>query len=225
MLAWFVLQSAPTSRSVRAGAEPRRQAAGLSGNRGAGGHHILGKGTIGKSRTGRTAGAPGPGERGLRLKGVTRRKFVKSVVVATAATSGAPTVAQSSNRVSGFDHVALPMQNTDAMLAFYRRLGFDVRENAAACSVYVGTQMINFHRPARWQDATFTLRAPKAQPPCGDLCFVWSGTPTELKAWLDGAGAGIVEGPVPRQGGRKAGASSVYIRDPDGNLLEFMIYS
>jgi len=41
---------------------------------------------------------------------------------------------------------------------------------------------------------------------------------------LDRASAKIIEGPVPRQGGRRAAASSVYVRDPDGNLLEFMIY-
>jgi catechol 2,3-dioxygenase-like lactoylglutathione lyase family enzyme len=46
-----------------------------------------------------------------------------------------------------------------------------------------------------------------------------------LKALLDQAGAEIIEGPVDRQGGRRAAASSVYVRDPDGNLLEFMIYS
>ena len=47
----------------------------------------------------------------------------------------------------------------------------------------------------------------------------------ELKAMLDRAGAKIIEGPVARQGGRRRAASSVYVRDPDGNLLEFMIYS
>jgi catechol 2,3-dioxygenase-like lactoylglutathione lyase family enzyme len=163
------------------------------------------------------------------MKTVSRRKFVRGVVTAAAAAGAGSSgrqvvVAQSSGRVSGFDHVALPMQNTDAMVAFYRGLGFDVRESAAAVSVYIGSQMINFHRPTRWQDATFTLRAPAAKPPCGDLCFVWDGTPAALKSWLDGAKAKVVEGPVPRQGGRKANASSVYIRDPDGNLLEFMIY-
>ena len=116
------------------------------------------------------------------------------------------------------------MQNTEAMLAFYRALGFEVRENRSACSVYVGGQMINFHRPALWQDATFTLRAPAAKPPCGDLCFVWDGTPTDLKAMLDRAGAKLIGGPVPRQGGSKKAGTSVYIRDPDGNLLEFIIY-
>jgi catechol 2,3-dioxygenase-like lactoylglutathione lyase family enzyme len=84
--------------------------------------------------------------------------------------------------------------------------------------------MINFHRPAHWQDKSFTLRAPAAKPPCGDLCFVWDGTPEALKGMLNKAGAKIIEGPVERQGGRKKTASSVYVRDPDGNLLEFMIY-
>lgn len=133
-------------------------------------------------------------------------------------------LAQQPGRVRGFDHVALPMQNIDAMLAFYRGLGFEVRENAVACSVYIGDQMINFHRPATWQRETFTLRAPAAKPPCGDLCFVWEGTPESLKAMLDHAAAKIEEGPVARQGGRQKAASSVYVRDPDGNLLEFMIY-
>jgi catechol 2,3-dioxygenase-like lactoylglutathione lyase family enzyme len=146
------------------------------------------------------------------------------VVAATASAGGSAALAQSSGRIRGFDHVALPMQNTEAMLAFYRGLGLPVNESAGACSVYIGDQMINFHRPNRWQDATFTLRAPAAKPPCGDLCVVWEGTPASLTAMLGRAGAKVVEGPVPRQGGRRAAASSVYVRDPDGNLLEFMIY-
>ena len=127
--------------------------------------------------------------------------------------------------MSGFDHVALPMQNTDAMLAFYRRLGFPMVETRSAVSVYVGAQMINFHRPALWQNAAFTLRAPGAKPPCGDLCFVWDGTAAALRAMLDRAAVKVEEGPVDRGGGRQKVGSSVYVRDPDGNLLEFIIYS
>ena len=138
--------------------------------------------------------------------------------------SGSPASGQTAGMIRGFDHVAVPMQNTDAMLAFYRGLGLQMNETPTAVSVYVGDQMINFHRPTLWQNATFTLRAPAAQPPCGDFCFVWDGTPASLKATLDRVGAKIVEGPVERRGGRRKTASSVYIRDPDGNLLEFMIY-
>ena len=154
-----------------------------------------------------------------------RRAFVKGMVAAGAAASSAALHAQDANRVSGFDHVAVPMQNTDAMVAFYRRLGFQLTENENAVSVYIGTQMINFHRPTRWQDPAFTLRAPAAKPPSGDFCFVWSGSAVELKTMLERAGVKIELGPVDRAGGRRKTGSSTYVRDPDGNLLEFMIYA
>ena len=154
-----------------------------------------------------------------------RRAFVKAVIAVSAAGSGATVRAQGANRVSGFDHVAVPMQNTDAMIGFYRRLGFQMTENDNAVSVYVGSQMINFHRPSRWQDRAFTLRAPAARPPCGDFCFVWDGTAASLKTLLETAGARIELGPVDRAGGRRKTGSSTYVRDPDGNLLEFMIYA
>jgi catechol 2,3-dioxygenase-like lactoylglutathione lyase family enzyme len=116
------------------------------------------------------------------------------------------------------------MEHTDAMVAFYRSLGLQVAEYPHVVSVYVGNQMINLHRPETWQRNEFALRALSATPPCGDLCFVWDGAPESLHARLEDTGATIVEGPVAREGGRRAAASSVYVRDPDGNLLEFMIY-
>ncbi len=158
-----------------------------------------------------------------------RRAFIKRAIAVGTLASAATTarvsdaVAQQGG-VRGFDHVALPMQNVDAMLAFYRALGFQVNEGPQVCSVHFGTNMINFHRPSMWQNATFTLRAPAAKPPCGDLCFVWDGTPVALKAMLDRIGAKVETGPVNRQGGRQTTGSSTYIRDPDQNLLEFIIY-
>ena len=77
--------------------------------------------------------------------------------------------------VLGFDHVALPMKNTDAMISFYRSLGLAVAEHRYLVQVHLGDQMINFHRPELWQ-GDFSLRAPEAQPPCGDLCLVWQGS-------------------------------------------------
>jgi catechol 2,3-dioxygenase-like lactoylglutathione lyase family enzyme len=126
--------------------------------------------------------------------------------------------------ISGIDHVSLPMRDTDTMVAFYRALGFAIAEHTAIVSVYAGAQMINFHRPALWPRPEFTLRAPAATPPCGDLCFVWSGTQDELHALLREVSAAVEEGPVTRNGGRRAEGTSVYTRDPDGNLLEFITY-
>ena len=124
-----------------------------------------------------------------------RRQLLRGVLAASS--GGAPLAAESPGRIRGFDHVALPIQNTEAMLGFYRGLGLSVTENANAVSVYIGDQMINFHRPALWQREAFTLRAPAARPPCGDLCFVWEGTPESLMAMLDRAGAKVIEGPMP----------------------------
>jgi len=125
--------------------------------------------------------------------------------------------------VVGFDHVALPLQDPQAMIAFYRALGLVVKENEYLVQVYIGNQMINFHRPEVWQ-REFSLRAPAAKPPCGDLCFVWDGPAGALARLLSEAGAEVEEGPVEREGGRQSVGSSVYVRDPDGNLLEFLTY-
>ena len=126
--------------------------------------------------------------------------------------------------IAGIDHVSLPLRDVEAMVRFYRALGFDVDEEKAIVCVHAGDQMINFHRPEVWTREKFTLRASAAVPPCGDLCFVWDGDTDALLATLSANHIVIEEGPVDRVGGRRAGASSVYVRDPDGNLLEFMIY-
>jgi catechol 2,3-dioxygenase-like lactoylglutathione lyase family enzyme len=125
--------------------------------------------------------------------------------------------------VLGFDHVALPMMNTEAMIAFYRLLGLPVAESPYLVQVYLGDQMINFHRPEVWL-GDVSLRTQAALSPCGDLCLVWEGSEESLAELLGRAEVEIIEGPVERQGGRRVAASSVYVRDPDGNLIGFITY-
>jgi len=162
-----------------------------------------------------------------------RRAFIRKVVTAGAAISAPGIIPErlvaSGPQVSGvgrLDHVAVPMRNEEEMIAFYRGLGFAVREGGQIVSVHFADQKINFHRPQLWQSGTFDLRAAAAEPPCGDFCWVWEGTAEQLTEALARAGAEVVtEGR--RQGGRDGGdamGDSVYIRDPDGNLLEFIRY-
>jgi catechol 2,3-dioxygenase-like lactoylglutathione lyase family enzyme len=132
--------------------------------------------------------------------------------------------------VASFDHVALPTNKPEEMIAFYGALGFavpDVEQWRAAgipfFSIQFGDQKINVHAPGMWQRAEFTLRGPTAQPGCGDLCFVWEGGAERLRETLAAARAEIVAGPVELPGGRGKG-TSLYVRDPDANLLEFIIY-
>jgi catechol 2,3-dioxygenase-like lactoylglutathione lyase family enzyme len=136
--------------------------------------------------------------------------------------------------VVAFDHVAIPTAKPEQMLEFYRALGFSaptLEEWRASkqlfFSIQLGENKINVHAPSIWQNPGFTLRGHTARPGCGDFCFVWSGTVEDILAKLREVGARIEEGPVERVGGRDHGTavgSSVYTRDPDDNLLEFIVY-
>jgi catechol 2,3-dioxygenase-like lactoylglutathione lyase family enzyme len=136
--------------------------------------------------------------------------------------------------IAAFDHAAIPTARPEEMIAFYERLGFEAvgarewREGKArAFSLAFGDAKINVHPPDVWQNERFTLRGPTAVPGCGDFCFVWHGTVEDAKALIEAAGAEVIEGPVSRVGGRAAGTAtgtSVYTRDPDGNLLELITY-
>ncbi len=131
--------------------------------------------------------------------------------------------------IKGFDHVAIPMADVEAMLDFYRGLGFGISDDygGRVYSVQCGDNKINLHSPVLWQTEKFTLRGPSARPGCGDFCFVWTGAEADLHRTLAKVGAEIEVGPVERVGGRNGGRDSgvsVYTRDPDRNLLEFIIY-
>ena len=132
--------------------------------------------------------------------------------------------------VVGFDHVVLPTDNPERFIEFYKRLGFKIVDednwhsgDANRFAIQVGEAKINVHPP----QLKGVDRGATATPGCGDLCFIWEGTVDEVIEMIRKAGVEIVAGPVPRRGGRGGGqtmATSVYVRDPDQNILEFMVY-
>ena len=128
------------------------------------------------------------------------------------------------------DHIAMPTSNSEKLIGFYKSIGFTINDEAAwregkanIFSIQIGDSKINVHP----QGFTADLRGPTAVPGCTDLCFVWNGTADECKQMLEDAGVEIIRGPGPRRGARAGGglpAVSLYARDPDQNLLEWMIY-
>lgn len=130
----------------------------------------------------------------------------------------------------GLDHIAMPTANAERLIEFYKGLGFAINDEAAwragevgIFSIQVGDSKINVHP----EGYTATLRGPTAVPGCADICFVWDGTAEECQRMLAAAGVEVIRGPGPRKGARAGGglpAVSLYARDPDQNLLEWMIY-
>jgi catechol 2,3-dioxygenase-like lactoylglutathione lyase family enzyme len=130
----------------------------------------------------------------------------------------------------GIDHIAMPTANAERLLAFYKKLGFAINKEeewrtgkAPTFSIQVGDAKLNVHP----EGFTASLRGPTATPGCTDICFVWEGTVEECQKMLENAGVTIIRGPVARPGGRGRGTApslSLYARDPDGNLLEWMTY-
>lgn len=132
--------------------------------------------------------------------------------------------------VRRLDHVAVPVAEMAPMIDFYSSIGFTIDDEHAPIlySACQGDMKINLHAPKLWQSAKFDLRGPTAAPGCGDLCMVWDGAADDLEFVLAAASVEVIEGPVERVGGKGRGTAtgiSRYCRDPDGNLLEFIIYS
>lgn len=120
-------------------------------------------------------------------------------------------------KISHLDHLVLTVSNIETTCHFYQTvLGFEVitfKGNRKALKF--GNQKINLHQ----QGNEFEPKALQPTPGSADLCFI-SATPiTEVVAYLNQLNIQIEEGPVERTGAVHP-ILSVYIRDPDQNLIE-----
>ena len=123
--------------------------------------------------------------------------------------------------IERLDHLVLTVADIDRTCAFYTRvLGMEVvhfREGRTA--LRFGRQKMNLH-PA---DNILSLVANKPTPGSADLCFITSVPLAEVTAHREACGVPVVAGPGPRAGAIGT-IQSVYIRDPDLNLVEISNY-
>ena len=122
-------------------------------------------------------------------------------------------------RVRALDHLVLTVTDIEATVAFYEALGMTrVRFGEGRVALAFGGQKINLHQAG----AEIAPHAAHPRPGSADLCFLVEGDVAGLSAHLAEAGLSVELGPVPRTGAQGP-LTSVYLRDPDGNLVELSV--
>ena len=123
--------------------------------------------------------------------------------------------------ISELDHLVLTVSDLQVTVDFYQRvLGMKPIEfGEGRLALAFGTQKINLHRSG----SEFEPKARRVQVGSADLCFVTNTPIVEVVEHIQTQAVVIEEGPVPRTGAMGK-IVSVYIRDPDGNLIEISNY-
>lgn len=125
--------------------------------------------------------------------------------------------------VDRLDHLVITCRDIEITAAWYQRVLGMEREafgpGGERTALKFGGQKINLHEAGR----EFRPNAAHAAPGTQDLCFVTAVTPAEIVGHLHDCGVEILEGPV-RRTGALGPITSIYCRDPDGNLIEISTY-
>jgi catechol 2,3-dioxygenase-like lactoylglutathione lyase family enzyme len=119
--------------------------------------------------------------------------------------------------IDHLDHIVLTTARSGECIDFYTRvLGMKFeRFGQSRMALKFGAQKINLHEKGREFEPKATLAAPGTL----DICFIASLPLDDVIARLAACNVPIIEGPVMKTGAQGP-IRSLYVRDPDGNLVE-----
>ena len=136
-------------------------------------------------------------------------------------------------KVNSIDHLVLTVKSIDISVEFYSKvLGMQkelFKGNRVALkfghharpdgSKSLHGQKINLHELGN----EFEPKAKNIKEGSADLCFITQNSVLEFKKHIESLGVEIIEGPIKRTGANGE-INSIYLRDPDGNLIEVSNY-
>jgi catechol 2,3-dioxygenase-like lactoylglutathione lyase family enzyme len=125
-------------------------------------------------------------------------------------------------KIKGFDHFVLTVRDLDATCEFYTRvLGMQaVTFGGGRRALQFGRQKINLHEAGK----EFEPKALKPTPGSGDFCLITDVPIAQVIEYMQSRAVAIVAGPVSKTGALGP-MLSIYVRDPDGNLVEVSNYA
>jgi catechol 2,3-dioxygenase-like lactoylglutathione lyase family enzyme len=132
--------------------------------------------------------------------------------------------------IEAIDHWVLVVKDLEATFAFYRKLGLEAgwqerpggRGNRPIIRISE-TQKLNLYVVDRYEIESPTHALGYALG-SADFCLKWQGTVQEAQDFLKQAGVPVLQEPAARSGALGPG-TSLYVRDPDNNLIELITYS
>ena len=124
-------------------------------------------------------------------------------------------------QIERLDHLVLTVRDIDVTCEFYANvLGMEtVTFGEGRKALQFGQQKINLHQAGH----EFEPKATVPTPGSADLCFITDTPLAAVEGHLRSQGIDILEGPVARTGALGP-IQSLYVRDPDGNLIEISNY-
>lgn len=125
-----------------------------------------------------------------------------------------------SDLVKKIDHYVITTSNVKKIVDFYCKLGFEKSMDKDTYVLLGPSFKIKVHGEA----STASPVPVNVSKGCIDLCFESHLTHEEIKTYLAEKEIPIYEGPVPRTG-FKGKMTSIYVMDPEGNLIELSHYA
>ncbi len=121
--------------------------------------------------------------------------------------------------IKKIDHLVITAEDVSATIEFYEKLGFTAKDKGSRYELYAGDFKINVH----FLGEELSPHAYNIQAGSSDFCFEFQGDLKVFSKQLQEDGLEIELGIVERCGVFNE-MKSIYLRDPDGNLVEICSY-